>query len=329
MNKLKKWALNLWYGLPFGLKAADTEIFGSKNIGTDGTSISQEVNDQRVGKHLLKGEVTQEVEELRYRTYKVSKESENYSYLGNGIAVKKEQKVENGEKTRYKFSQENESITQTVLETLNQVGKTGIEKYRFEMDYSSFVRFKVEKFATMVDVFIDDTNGIIETTLHFNSEPNPYDATSMPFINEIKKVGNITSEYEISRNEILSSIKNFAFTTYRAKNEEDFVNYCFINGAKFKEFKDNGHEFLLTFTWDEYIRMPLNLETKYYSKEMARKYENKEKKSTNDNRQEIERKAYCTLCGKEMSVYDADIMRANGEEPICKECLEKALKNNQ
>ena len=108
---------------------------------------------------------------------------------------------------------------------------------------------------------------------------------------------------------------------YNLKGMKIF-EYCY----DFKEFKDNGHEFLLTFTWDEYIRMPLNLETKYYSKEMARKYENKEKKSTNNNRQEIERKAYCTLCGKEMSVYDADIMRANGEEPICKECLEKALK---
>jgi hypothetical protein len=38
-----------------------------------------------------------------------------------------------------------------------------------------------------------------------------------------------------------------------------------------------------------------------------------------------ERKAYCSACGKEMSVYDADIMSANGQQIICKECLEKAL----
>lgn len=329
MNKIKKWVLNLWYGLPFGIKAADTEIMGAKTVNMDGTSVSQEVSDQRVGKHLLKGEVTQEVEELRYRTYKVANESENYSYLGNGVAVKKDISEAKKDKTKHKFTQENEFVTQTVLETLNQVGSTGIERYRFEIDYDSFVRFKVEKFATKIDVFIDDTDGTIETTLHFNSEPNPYDATSMPFINEIKKLLTMKSKYEISRNEIASSIKNLSFTTYKAYGEDDFVNYCFINGGKFKDFKDGGHEYLLTLTWGEYIRVPLNLEAKYYSKEMAEKYAKKEKKDVDINLANVERKAYCSICGKEMSVYDADIMRANGDEPICKECLQKALNNTK
>ena len=43
----------------------------------------------------------------------------------------------------------------------------------------------------------------------------------------------------------------------------------------------------------------------------------------------VERKRYCSVCGKEMSVYDGDIQEANGSEIICKECLEKALKNKQ
>ena len=84
MSKIKKYFLNLWYGLPFGMKAADTEIMGSKQVDDNGVTIQQEVSDQRVAKHLLKGEVTQEVEELRYRTYKVSNEAENYKYLGKG-----------------------------------------------------------------------------------------------------------------------------------------------------------------------------------------------------------------------------------------------------
>ena len=100
MNKIKKYLLNLWYGLPFGLKAADTEIMGSNNNGSDGSSIHQEVSDERVAKHLLKGEVTQEVEELRYRTYKVAGESENYEYLGNGVAVKSDKKNLDLERTK-------------------------------------------------------------------------------------------------------------------------------------------------------------------------------------------------------------------------------------
>ena len=328
MNKLKKLVLNIWYGLPFGLKAADTEIMGAKTVNLDGTNVSQEVSDQRVGKHLLKGEVTQAVEELRYRTYRVANESEKYKYLGNGVAVKKEAEEEPKERTKYKFSQDNGGITETVLDGLNQVGKNGVERYRFEIDYDSFVRFKVEKFATKVDVNINDADGTIETTLHFNTQPNPYDAASMPFINEIDKLVGVKNEYAISKNEIASTIKNLAFTTYKASGEEDFVNYCFINGAKFKDFKKETNEYLLTLTWNEYLRVPLNLESKYYSKEMAKKYENKEKKEVDLSVMEIERKAYCSICGKEMSIYDADIQRADGGEPICQECLQKVLKNN-
>lgn len=327
MSKIKDIILNIWYGLPFGLKAADTEIMGNKAIDSNGVTISQEVSDERVAKHLIKGEVTQEVEELRYRTYKVDNESKNFKYLGNGVAVKENVNTEKTEKTKFKFSQENENICETVLGTLKQVGNYGTERYRFEIDYNSFVRFKVEKFATKIDVDIDEKIGKVETTLHFNTEPNPYDASSMPFINELKKLFDVKNEYQASKNEIASSIINISFTTYKAYNEDDFVNYSFINGAKFKSFIQDGYEYLLTFEWNEYLRLPLDLESKYYSKSMAEKYERKEKKNVDISVVQNERKRYCSVCGREMSVYDADIQEADGHEPICTECLQKVLRN--
>ena len=45
MNKFRKYLLNLWYGLPFGMKAADTEIMGSKVIDENGTN--PEIYDMR------------------------------------------------------------------------------------------------------------------------------------------------------------------------------------------------------------------------------------------------------------------------------------------
>lgn len=325
---LKRFFLNIYYGLPFGMKGADAEIMGGGSKDNQGSSIHQEVSDQRVAKHLLKGEVTQEVEELRYRTYAVANESENYKYLGNGVAVKEEKEKRNEGRKRFKFTQENENICESVLKGLKQVGNYGTEKYRFEIDYGSFVRFKVEKFATMVDVNIDDDKGIVETTLHFNTEPNPYDAASMPFINEASKLLNATNEYEIRRNEIASSIKNFSFVTYKASNEDDLVTYSFVNGGKFKKAEKKGYEILMTLEWDEYMRVPLNLEAKYYSKSMAEKYERKERKDVDVSLAEVERKRYCSICGREMSVYDADIQEASGQEPICKECLQKVMNNN-
>lgn len=327
MNKLKKILLNIWYGLPFGLKAAGDEILGSGEADQAGTEVNQQVTDKRVAKHLLKGEVTQEVEELRYRTYRVANESEKYKYVGNGVVVKEEKETPK-DKTRFKFSQENENICQSVLDTMNQVGNYGIERYRLEIDYNSFVRFKVEKFAKKIDVDIDEKIGKVETTLHFNTEPDPYDAASMPFINELKKLLN-ANEYEISRNEIATSIYNLSFTTYKAYNEDDLVNYSFIKGGKFKEFKQDGYEYLLTLEWDEYLRLPTDLESKYYSKSMAEKYAKKERKEVAPEMINTERKRYCSVCGKEMSVYDADIQEADGHKPICKDCLNKALKKEE
>jgi hypothetical protein len=330
MNKLKKYLLNLWYGLPFGLKAAGDEIMGAGEADEAGTEITKQVTDQRVAKHLLKGEVTQEVEELRYRTYKVAGEAENYEYLGNGVAVKKDEKT-NDEKCRYKFSQENGLMVSTVLEELNRLNDYGVEKYRLEVGYNSTVRFKIEQFVTLIDVDIDFREKtspiVIETTLHFEKQPDPYNAKSKPFINELAKLKDVKTKYQIERNEILTSIDSISFITYKATNEIDFTNYCFTNGAEFKDFKETEHEYLLTFSWGGYARMPFDLEGKYYSKTMDEKYKNKERKEVAPEMVQSERKAYCSVCGKEMSVYDADIQRADGREPVCKECLEKALKS--
>ena len=53
---------NFIYLIPLGLKAADKEIMGSGENDGNSINIAQQVNDHRVSKHLLKGEVTQDVE---------------------------------------------------------------------------------------------------------------------------------------------------------------------------------------------------------------------------------------------------------------------------
>lgn len=330
MNKIKKYFLNLWYGLPFGLKAAGEQIMGGGDADQAGTEINQQVTDKRVAKHLLKGEVTQEVEELRYRTYKVANESKNYSYLGNGVAVKtSESKSTLTEKDKYRFSQENKIVCTSVLEEMQHVNNYGTERYIFECTYDGLVKFKIEQFATSVDVNINNKEKIVETTLHFEKQVNPYNAKSKPFINQLEVLKGITSEYELKRNEIASSLETLYFSTYKAKNEDDFVNYSFIGGGKFVKIEETDLEYLITYSWDEYMRVPLDLEGKYYSKSMDEKYQNKERKDVIPDMVEAERKAYCTICGKEVSIYDADILEASGQPVICKDCMNKVLKNEK
>ena len=86
-------------------------------------------------------------------------------------------------------------------------------------------------------------------------------------------------------------------------------------------------EYLVEYEWKEYIRMPLDLPTKYFSKTMDEKYENKEKKDANISMVETNRKRYCSSCGKEISVYDGDVLEYNGMDVLCDECQLKAIKN--
>lgn len=325
MVKLKKILLNLWYGLPFGLKGADTEIMGENSSTDNDVSVKQETSDQRVGKHLLKGEVTNEVEELRYRTYKVAGESENYDYLGNGVAVKNVGKKININSSKFKFSQENNLVCNSVLDELQHVDDYGFEKYTFEITYKDVVRFKIEQFATSVDVDIDTKNNKILTSFHFESQANPYDSKSKLFVNELEKLLNAKSEYEIKRSEFYDSMTTFSFSTYKANGESNFVNYSFIDGCKLKSVNLINQEYILTYEWDSFIRLPLNLEQKYFSKSMSDKYDRKEKKEVAPEMVQSERKRYCSVCGREMSVYDADIQEADGKPIICQDCMKKVF----
>lgn len=327
MNKIKRFLQKIAYALPFGMKGGDEEIMGGNtSVNSIGTTINQEVNDKRVAKHLLKGEVTQEVEELRYRTYKVANESEKYDYLGGGIAVKNDKEEAPRDLKKIKFSQENSLLCASVLDEMKRVNSYGQDKYRLEIVYNTTVRFKVEQFATQIDVNINDNEGLIETTLWFESLPNPYDMKSKPFINELARLMEAKGQREIERYDVASSIHDICFTTYKATNEDDFTNYCFVGGAKYQGIRLENGKYAVTYHWSEYMRVPLNLEAKYYSKSMAEKYKNKEKKEVSFDVAAAERKRYCSICGKEINTIDGDIMEYDGHQVVCKECLMKALK---
>lgn len=277
MNKLFNKLKNIFYSLPFGLKAADTEIMGSNNsgIGND-TVVQQQVNDKRVAKHLLKGEITKEVEELRYRTYKVDRETNNYEYVGHGVAVKKEEKKENNK--TIKFSQENKLICDDVLTELSRVDSYGVDKYTVRIDYISPVRFKLQEFLTLVDVLIKDGEKAV-TTLHFSDVRNPQEFKSKPFVTELEKLEEIFNRndtYGLSRNDFASSIMCMNFTTFKATDRQpDVVSYSFVSPELIGVHHENG-EFKLLYQWKDYT--VIDLTDKFFNAELEEKYKKKEKK---------------------------------------------------
>jgi len=345
MNKVINRLKSLFYYLPFGLKAADSEIMGANSTGeANDTVIQQQVNDKRVAKHLLKGEITQEVEELRYRTYKVDKESNKYNYVGHGVAVKKDEKKQNN---IIKFSQENKLVCNDILTELKHVNDYGVERYTVNIDYMSPVRIKLQEFLTLVDVVIKDGEKAV-TTLHFSDVRNPQVFKSKPFVAELEKLEtlfNNNDTYGLSRNDYATSVLCMNFTTFKATDgQPDVVNYNFTNPELIGVHHENG-EFKLLYQWDSYNR--IDLTEKFFNAELEEKYKKKEKKNQSSE-QMIEdevkftfkesvkpeegfwnshnRIIKCSKCGKDIDTFmDGFINDEKTGKPICVECYKKYL----
>lgn len=269
-----KWFKKILYALPFGLKAADSEILSSGEIsdGNDST-IEKKVSQNSLMDALLRGEVTKEVEEFRYSSYKIGEKANEYKYVGNGQAVKKEIKKN---KNDVRFTQYNQPVVTSVLEDLKHVGDYGkLEQYFINLEYKEFSRFRICAFITQVDVEIKNEKA--KTKVHFNILPDPYNAASAPFINELRKIKYAKdSEYALNRNEIANRISTLSFVTFKATNDEpDLISYAFYN-PKFIDYQETESSAYIEYEWEGYIKD--NLTDKFYSKSQDEKYKNKEKK---------------------------------------------------
>lgn len=341
-NKIR----NFFYSLPFGLKAADTEIMGSDASGNgNDTVIKQQVNDKRVAKHLLKGEITQEVKELRYRTYKTAREADNYEYVGFGVAVKKDdESADKKNKGVIRFSQENKLICEDILNELKHIDSYGIERYSVNIDYSIPVRFKMQEFLKVVDVVIKENESPI-TTLRFDDISNPQEFKSKPFIAELKKLKKLFDDndiYKLNRNDFASSVIGMSFITFKATNRQpDIVSYTFITPNLIGVKHENG-EYKLTYRWKKYKK--IDLTDKFFDAELEEKYKNKEKKdiptpditideANGKNVDDWWYKHYsdvykCSSCGKDINTFKDGFTIDNvTKKPICLSCYLNHLQN--
>ena len=89
-SKLKK-IKDLWVAFMYGMKnTEDVTLKQTSASDNHGVTINQTINDSRVSKALLKGELTEEVKELVYRNYLVDKESKSFEYYTPTLAMKRD-----------------------------------------------------------------------------------------------------------------------------------------------------------------------------------------------------------------------------------------------
>ena len=318
INKLKRYFYNILYSLPFGLKAAEEEMLSQKSsVNTDNIGIHQVIQDNKLSKDLLKGEVTQQVEELRYRTYKVERESNNYEYLGDGVAIKKE--IKEFDVNNFHLIQENKLNCKSINDEMKRVDteEYSNDTYTLNIVYDSIPRFKLEKYCTYFEFDVDEYRATL--IMRFITTPIKGDISSYGFIKELEHITrNVGKENDYNH------INMIDFVTYKCIGDVDCVRYTLHEiSLSSISYSLDEKECYLKFNVKYFKREDLT--SKFYSKTMDEKYKNKEKKELVLDLTNQERLKYCSVCGKPMSVYDGDITEETYGYPICKECLEKTL----
>jgi hypothetical protein len=360
LKKIKQNCVLFFYNLFYGIKNTEDIVFHQSGITDEsGTSVIKEIENKRVSKALLKGEVTQEVEELRYRTYKVDKESTNFKYYAPTLALKKDgqdnkfMKYDKSDGLDIITIQPNNVLVENVSETLEQVGGRGKrEEYTIKIKRDFTPRYRVEEYLKRLDVKkLDDTHVILD--MYVSKYMNSYDFKSKGFIKEIEKIRD-----QKVKSDILD-YQEISFITHHAYKLDDMIKFKFRN-IWFKEVKEFDGNFILKFK-AEIMNEDLDLTKRYFSKTMDDKYKNKEKKDTVVNFSDYATsKVYvCEECGKKV-VLDMEMIdklnayqgrditneKTQDETPqvlefmdmqiseqtygkrLCSDCLKKYLQNN-
>ena len=241
LKKVKKIFYRFLYALPFGMKAANDEILAQKSTSdSNDVGIHQVINQNRVVHDLIKGEVTEQVEELRYRTYLIEHESKKYKYLGDGIAVKEEKTdnnwgLNNDIDKNFNFTQPNNEIIGSVEDELDRIGKYGKRVFTLQLKSKNFTnKFNNEEYVLLTSV--NNNNGYLNINLVYSIYPNKYDPISRMLINQLEDAlnGNIRT------NDSVCDFDSLIFVTNKAIGEEDYKKYSFFNLKLSSISKDLG-----------------------------------------------------------------------------------------
>lgn len=353
----------LWFAaLCHGLRAVENEIL----VATDGggeTEINGEkhIKANSVAGAMLRGEVTQAVKELRYRTYMIDRESKKFEYFSPTLALRREKQdskfveYENKDELELVVIQLNDVYRESVNESLENGGtrlnkpKSAIKVTRPEWFTP---RYKIEDYTHRVVVRrVKDDNCIVD--FYVDMYPDNTRFKSKGFVREVENL------YANGRRTDLLDIDILRFTTYKAFNAEDLVEFEYKIG-KFIEVLPYEGVYIIRFHAKAVIDGNDLVMTKYYDKTMAEKYEKKERKDVVLNLFDTppETRTYrCCKCGKEITYdatkmnqmplskprlvtdedakvdtgnteyLDAEMTQYTFGQTMCKECLAKYLKD--
>lgn len=312
-------------GLFYGMRNTEDIVLTSANPSNNNSGVHKEVHENRVAKDLLKGEITQQVIDLRYRTYEVDKKSKTYEFFSptlvrdNKTKDSKKVKFENEDNREVVLIQPNHVLIENVGDCLDRLdSKDSVrENYLINIKRSFVPRFRLEQYATRLVVKRgdDDTTAILDFYVpKYKSDTN---FKLNAFLSEVVKI----KEKWIKTDTI--DFDSVFFITSHAYKADDMFSFRFDDPVYVETIEYDGN-YILRFVSKIYDG-GTDLTKEYYSEQMAKKYAEKAPKecagtitlnggglSINENCDEkgrggLRRVYHCEVCGKEI-VYDAKML---------------------
>ena len=284
-NFLKRIYKNIsifWYSLFFGMKGADAILTtNQKGLGDSSVEVSNN-NDGGVFNDIMEQKVTQEVEELRYSSYKVANESKKYRYIGNGKVLKKSDSqlserhgmVEESDNLPIILIQDNNLICEDVLGVLNEVNeekkKKSHQEYTIKIKRSLLPRFRIEEYIKKIVVKESDGNHVID--LYCSQYPRQFsERKDRVFLSELKRI----KDRLVKDSDILD-FDELSFITTNAWGVDDWVKFSFVDFELFDIIEFDG-SYIIRLGCLSNIFME-DILKKVYSKSAEEKYATKQAK---------------------------------------------------
>ena len=267
-----------------GMRAADDVLTTSNgDISSGGATEEKKVEENNLLASLLRGEVTQEVKDLRYEMYESVKQSKDWKVVGySGQAVKKNHmldktpmKIDEEDGLKIILIQDNKVHVQGMdssLGNLNKVLKTRTEaesEHIFKASHEYIVRHKIETYAKKVVVKATGEENKFKLDFYLSAYPVENDPRAVYVVKELEslyKSGSRTSD--------LTDLITLTFVTDKAYGDDDWKIYDF----KIKEYigvKLFDGNYILSF----YASLPEGIKDtteEFNDKESVKKKKNKE-----------------------------------------------------
>ena len=271
-----------WHSLFYGMKVADEKTMGvTKDGNTTDDAIEEHVSEDSVYADLLKGELTQEVLELRDSNYRGYKGSFDYKYIGNGNVQKKNENMAtpklnifNPEEYDVLLIQDNKLVVEGAYEAIiSQDANEGekIEnnntKYYLKIERDVFPRFLIEKYIKKIVVREGYDKGM-KIDLYCSTYARQFMPTDSLFITELKNI--FEKKIRPSDTVMIDSIEFITDGCYGAKDITLYV----LGTPNFESINMYDGNFVLTYTGTP-ICWGVDLTEKYRTEEMDRKYAEK------------------------------------------------------